>query len=290
MTDVDNPRLGPYYLDEDGKVGNVSIDPHGIPVVHYGNDVHYNAVTVSQYALELFHQYLQLQNAGTRNRFLKQARWLRDFCVRGKCIFRFSHPPEIYSRVWISGMAQSQFISVQLRAYQLTKDKNFLLAANSAFGYLVKPIRDGGTLDQTAGATWFEEYPQVPSTHVLNGHMFALFGLWDYYRVTRSALARSLFLDGQRTAVDGLRLSDTGFWGRYDLAHAGLCTSSYLSLEIAQLRVLKIVTKSSSADTLITAFSHYTRSARSYVLLLIYNLEHPKQGYEKALPCPMRVA
>ena len=69
------------------------------------------------------------------------------------------------------------------------------------------------------GFVWYEEYPSLENEppHVLNGFIFALFGLYDYYKATESEEALELFNQGIKTLKEKINLWDMGFWSRYDL-------------------------------------------------------------------------
>ena len=57
------------------------------------------------------------------------------------------------------------------------------------------------------GYLWFEEYAgDTKPLLVLNGHMFAIFGVWDYYQLTQSAKAKRLFDGGVTLLTPSPRL------------------------------------------------------------------------------------
>ncbi|MDQ6780753.1 MAG: D-glucuronyl C5-epimerase family protein [Candidatus Eremiobacteraeota bacterium] len=281
LQDYDSPALGLYYLDagRDSAAGtnrkaNVRIGPQGVPVAIYGSKAENNAVTVAQYALELYHNVVNRHSREDERAFLRQADWLVEHCKSG-CVYTFAHPPQISRTRWISGMAQGQLISVALRAFQLTHEPQYFTAAKYSLQLLKKPVSDGGTLATDANGAWFEEYPQSPPTHVLNGDMFALFGVWDYYRVTKDPDAKALFERGIAALREGLARSDTGFWGRYDLLHAGLCTRAYMDLEIAQARILTSISGDAAIRALADRFQSYEASPITFFKIRYYNLRHP---------------
>ena len=81
---------------------------------------------------------------------------------------------------WYGAMCQGQAISVLCRAYHVTKDKKYLVAAEAALGPFQRSVSEGGV--QTLFMDkydWYEEYPTNPSTFILNGFMYSLIGLYD---------------------------------------------------------------------------------------------------------------
>jgi len=78
---------------------------------------------------------------------------------------------------WYSAMAQGQAMSVLTRAYALTGDRRYLDCARRATALFDVPSTDGGVLASLFNLPWYEEYPTVPGTFVLNGFIYALVGL-----------------------------------------------------------------------------------------------------------------
>ena len=74
-------------------------------------------------------------------------------------------------------------------------------------------------MSPAAGYIWFEHWPDGRNDHTLNAHLNALFGLYDYWRVTGSPLAEQYFLGGAKTVRDKLyRFRRKGDLSRYSLS------------------------------------------------------------------------
>lgn len=70
------------------------------------------------------------------------------------------------------------------------------------------------------GHLWFEEYPMEAPTKVLNGFIFTIFGIYDYYQVTHQTEAKDLLQGGLTTVKDYVapyRLPEN--YSRYCLKH-----------------------------------------------------------------------
>ena len=111
------------------------------------------------------------------------------------------------------------------------------------------PIEQGGITDTYDGRITYEEYPAQPAPHVLNGMIFALFGLWDLVRAQPDdARAAAIFERGAATVEALLPLYDTGWWSLYDLYHLEAasprnpCTAHYHDIHIKQLTVMHAIT------------------------------------------------
>jgi putative cell wall-binding protein len=103
---------------------------------------------------------------------------------------------------WYSGMAQGIALAGFVRLHLLTGESKWLQAAHDTYAsFLVR--REAGKPWVTAvenGRLWLEEYPWVPFDHTFNGHNFAIWGLYDYWRLTGSVDARELTLGAITTS------------------------------------------------------------------------------------------
>ena len=90
---------------------------------------------------------------------------------------------------WYSAMAQGQALSVFVRLSEVTRTPSWREAAARTYSSLEQaPVPDGPFVSwvDDARRLWLEEYPRTPaatSERVLNGQVFALFGLLDYLRM-----------------------------------------------------------------------------------------------------------
>jgi hypothetical protein len=128
---------------------------------------------------------------------------------------------------WYSAIAQGQALSAFVRLFEATGDPRWRTAADATFHSLDQaPVAGAPFATWVDGAhhLWLEEYPQpdiVSSEKVLNGHLFASFGLVDYWNLTHDPRAALLF-DGavttiQETALNGFR--HPGAPSSYSLRH-----------------------------------------------------------------------
>lgn len=69
---------------------------------------------------------------------------------------------------------------------------------------------------------WFEEYPANPPSYTLNGYMFALIGLYDWWKVTDNEKAEELFKKGLLSLVKILPYYDFGVQSSYNLIYVTL--------------------------------------------------------------------
>jgi heparosan-N-sulfate-glucuronate 5-epimerase len=244
--------LGEYYLNMRPMVSLTEshfygpFDENQIPLVfHHKGGWVYGPVTIAQYALGNFELFLDTGDRKYKEVFLRQANWLNDTLkttLKGFGVWFHScdHPDtRVLKAPWASAMAQGEGISVLLRAYQLTKRSSYLEKAKQAFGALQFDISEGGVkFTDASGDLWFEEFPSDPPSHVLNGFIFTLFGVYDFFRVTKSERALNLLEKGVKTLQKSLHLYDAGYWSVYDQLDKQLVSRDYHYLHINQLKAL----------------------------------------------------
>lgn len=218
---------------------------HGIPVVTNNPTgmTYYNPVTISFYALHLWDRYIIYGDQGNLiDSFLSQASWLKDHSQEGAWVYPIAVQRYSISPGWKSAMAQGLAISVFIRAFKLTHKPEYRDAALQAAAVLVKPIEGGGCSSfDMDGLPYLEEIAVNPPTHILNGAIFALWGLYDLEMISNEyAMIKDKVVE---RLVRELPSYDTGYWSRYDLFYDAPATRGYHILHIAQLESLYLLTK-----------------------------------------------
>ncbi|HEU5325906.1 MAG TPA: cell wall-binding repeat-containing protein [Candidatus Limnocylindria bacterium] len=109
---------------------------------------------------------------------------------------------------WYSGMAQGIALSGFVRLYQITHDRRWLQAANETYASFLVGRDSGGpwVTSTDNGLLWFELYPWTPNDHTYNGHNWAIYGLYDYWRLTGSSQAQQLIMAGLTTSKRALSI------------------------------------------------------------------------------------
>ena len=143
---------------------------------------------------------------------------------------------------WLSAMAQGEAASLLARLGAETADERYTEAAVNAMRPLTVPVESGGVQGELNGAPFLEEYPTSPQSHVLNGAIFALWGIRDVALVTKDAAIERLHAESLAALTATCSLFDTGRWSRYDLFPAppqNVSSSFYHHLHVSQLRALE---------------------------------------------------
>lgn len=212
---IDPAGLGGYYCDLSHKAEHAV---GGFPVDGFGEADRW-VIPIAQAALGFWE--LRLRGERGDQEFLGLARWLLEEGERGDhgLVWRTDFPVAKYGLGpgWISAMGQGQAISVLLRAELLDPGGDFGAAADEALGALLAPVAAGGTQNRLDGVPVLEEYPTTTPTAVLNGWIFALFGLHELSLAHGEPRAGELFEASADGLVELLPRFDNGWWSLYSL-------------------------------------------------------------------------
>jgi len=247
--------IGPYYMTFADKAGYPGpFDAGGVPLLDYHGDVgrQYNPIAIAQYGLAHYNRFVETAAPRHRAAFLAQADWLAASLepnVRGLHVWHHRFPFEYRTRLlppWYSGLAQGQGVSLLARAWAETRDRRYLDAMRRAFAPMLIDTAAGGVLHRESGGdVWIEEYVVDPPTHILNGFIWALWGVKDYALSERSAEAEALLAACVGTLKRNIARYDAGFWSRYELSGTALpmlASPFYHRLHVVQLDVLRAMT------------------------------------------------
>ncbi len=259
-TPAENPNLNPkelgeYYMLFSEKADYKGhYDAKGIPQLDYHGHIglQYNPIAIAQYGLGNYNQWCRTGDPNRKQKFFRIADWLMANLERnahGISVWNHNFDWEYRDTLkapWYSALAQGQGISVLVRAHKESGETRYLDAARAAFVSFQFPIAEGGVaFTDESGDLWFEEYLVSPPTHILNGFMWALWGVNDYALAIKEATPRELLSRGVRTLLHNLDRYDLGFWSLYE--HSGtrlpmVASSFYHRLHIVQLRVMHRLT------------------------------------------------
>jgi hypothetical protein len=175
---------------------------------------------------------------------------------------------------WYSALAQGQGISVLVRAYQESQDSRYLEASELALASFFTSVAEGGVaFTDDAGDLWFEEYIVFPPTHILNGFLWAVWGIYDYYLATRDGSGQDLFARTVQTLLRNLDRYDLGFWSLYEQSGTRLpmvASPFYHQLHIVQLRVMHRLTGEEKFSQVADRWESYGRSRSKRTRALCY--------------------
>lgn len=231
-------------------------DPAGIPMLDYRGalGLQYNPIAIAQYGLGNFNLFVRTSDSERETKFLRVADWLVANLERSPFghwywMHKFDWEyRDTLKNPWYSGLANGQGMSLLVRAHHHTGDGRYLEAARRAFEPFLVDVGQGGVAaTDDRGNLWFEEYIVFPPTHILNGFMWAAWGVYDFALATGDARAQELFRCATETLERELPRFDLGFWSLYEQSGTLLpmiASNFYHRLHIAQLRVFARLTGS----------------------------------------------
>lgn len=250
----------------------IILDESGVPYIEYkyqnGNYVgekRRNPVTISQAAMEYLNIYYETNNTQYKNLFLNCSNWLVENAVErdNYSVWEYSsiisYPNFTLNPPWVSAMAQGQGIQVLAYAYDLTGDKKYLNAAKSALNSFYIPVENGGVLHiDEDGGWWYLEYGYKgqPKPRTLNGFIFSLIGIHEYYTITKDENALFLFDKGMDELKKHLSDYDTGSYTVYDVV--GTPAGKYHQIHVNQMLLMYNLTNDSIFLDYYTKWSGYS--------------------------------
>ncbi|MGC9365582.1 MAG: D-glucuronyl C5-epimerase family protein [bacterium] len=220
--------ISDYFIDlgfkdvREGMYELFRFDEYGIPLYHYSWGDCYNPVFICHWGLYNLYLFKTQQQQIHLDNFIKAVKWLEISGVqdeRGLC-YEFKFPLTKYKIdfPWISAMGQGRAVSVLTRAYQLTQDKLYLDMAHQALQPFFIDASQGGVQSEIVkGYIWLEEYPCSPPSHVLNGFIISLMGLYDILVVDPRVKLKKLYDQLIQSLVHNLPRYDCGYWSYYNL-------------------------------------------------------------------------
>lgn len=277
---VQNAGAGPYYVEWDPGTGifgeswtGALTDPSGVLLT----GSYYHPIRIAQFALHRHAEWLRSGDERACADFIAQAAWLRDHQqTRGvPGLYRFDFPWKKYGAQpgWWSAMAQGEAISVLLRAERAAPGNGYAQAAAGAAIPFRYAIENGGVVWRHGDAVFFEEIANEHAPHVLNGCIFALWGIWELAQQPGNAWLDPLIDAAKATIFRWLHRFDTGWWTLYSLMRTAqgrphLATLKYHQFHIAQMRVLAAMFDEPAFDAAADRWSGYVQNSRCRMRVL----------------------
>jgi heparosan-N-sulfate-glucuronate 5-epimerase len=240
-----------YFMRFQGKAAYAGpFDGAGVPLLDYRGDIgrQHNPIAIAQYGLARFNRWCKTADGGDRAAWLAVAQWLtRELKPNAHGVpvwfHHFDWPyRQLLKAPWYSGLAQGNGLSMLVRVARATGDLTFAESAHRVFQSFQRSVSEGGVLvEDDRGHVWIEEYLVDPPSHILNGFIWALWGVYDYAIWSGSLEAENLWKACLRTLEARLDDFDTGWWSLYESptgATRMLASRYYHTLHITQLRVL----------------------------------------------------
>jgi heparosan-N-sulfate-glucuronate 5-epimerase len=276
-------QLGEYYMLFAEKADYQGFyDSSGVPQLDYHGHIglQYNPIAIAQYGLGNYNLYRRSSDPERRRKFFVAADWLCSHLeqnAQGLAVWNHHFDWEYRDTLrapWYSALAQGQGISVLVRAHKESRDARYLDAAQRALACFHVSMTDGGVaFTDESGDLWFEEYIVSPPTHILNGFIWASWGIYDYFLATEDPRVRELFSRAVRTMLHNLDRYDLGFWSLYEQSGTRLpmvASPFYHQLHIMQLRIMHRLTGEDTFARVADRWESYSRSRSKRTRALCY--------------------
>ena len=276
-------ELGQYYMRFSEKADYAGVyDSDGIPMLDYHGRIgpQYNPIAIAQWGLGNYNLFRRREDDARAAKFVAASNWL---CAHlepnrfGLWVWNHHFDWEYRNTLkapWYSGLAQGQGISLLVRAHGETRDHRYLDAAGRAFQSFLKSTDEGGVaFTDSSGNLWFEEYIVSPPTHILNGFIWATWGVYDYFLATHDESALRLFEAAAQTLRENLARYDLRFWSLYEQSGTRLpmvASPFYHQLHIIQLQVMARLTGEEGFSTYAEKWARYARSRGNRTRALCY--------------------
>lgn len=224
-----------YYNNMTEKVTKMPglLDSEDLPLLETDGKKVEMPVAIFQYGLGAYDLYLQSKDEKYKKKFNQTVKWAEDHLdEKGRWNnFFYVYPDNPYG-----AMAQGEGVSLLLRAFVLTQDEKYLAMAKSAIDFMLKPVSEGGTALYEDNDLKLAEYTHRPI--VMNGWIFAWWGLYDYVLATNDTGAYKKELDAScDTLIKCLPQFKNWYWSKYDLG-GRMASPFYHNLHVAQMQAM----------------------------------------------------
>lgn len=275
-------KIGPYYMTFADKANYAGPrDKDGVILFDYFSNIgrQHNPVAIAQYGLGHYNLYFKTKDQKNLNEFLIHVDWLvknLEANESGVPVWRH-HFEWRYKKIlapgWYSALSQGSGISLLIRAYNETKKEIYRETAEKAFISMKTDMGQGGVLfTDNKGDIWLEEYMVTPPTHIINGFLWAFWGVWDYLLMTGEKDEKLLHAC-LRTLKNNLHRYDAGLWSLYDLSKQKMkmfASPFYHALHITQLNATHILTGDPIFKEYAEKFEKYQKNPVKKTIALIY--------------------
>jgi len=272
--DVDSRVLGYYYGNFEKGIRAEEFDEADVVCLHKEGKKYYNPCQVAEYAIIRHDKYLLTGEEKYKRSFKKQLDWLKREAVIASSVgvcwqYHYDSGPE--RAPWCSAIAQGVAISALLRGYQLFDAREYLELAIQGFRFMHLPVEQGGfRFSDEDYDLWYEE--DNFRHHILNGHIYALLGIYDLYRVTGKEEYLECFEKGLYSIKERINDFDLGFNTKYDKYNPYPANNSYHFTHITLFKILYRISGDPFFEKRYRRFEEYVSKRYYRFLSFIYIL------------------
>jgi len=225
-------------------------DNYKIPDALPGNDdnvFYYHPVLIAQCCLACYNLIMSGYSQPYETTLQANLKWLETngLNYKNSILYPFPFDLPVFSpgSGRVSGMYQGQILSCFVRAVLLYNKETYLPLCDKVWNSFDINIGEQyGFRDEDENELWFEETPQNPPNHILNGYIFAIWGIYDYIELTGNPRAKEEWNKCINTLKNNISKYDTGFWSRYDLIDSLASYTYHNRIHVHQLEILAQMT------------------------------------------------
>jgi len=276
------------YKDDENIIFRESFYDTKKYIVNPKVDTLYIPTDMSNQVIKDFTKFSETRDSLYLNSVLHYSDWLLKYAVIKNDFAVWPHPYEFskynIEEGWCGSWALGNILSAIARRIQLDQDSNFINLADKIVNAFETKIENGGILFVDDDKNyWYEEYPAIPPSHVLNGHINGILGLYDYWRISENIKAKELFNKGVETVTENLHKFDSGYWSYYDDEYPYVADYFYhFAVHIPQLKILYQLTDKSIFNDYSTKWESYFGEPyfSIFKLKMIYDGIHRRFTYK----------
>ena len=229
-------------------------DDEGVPLHNFRGTLNYHPVHLAQRGLKFLAIYKNTGDKSYYERLVKTIEKLEGISLKVDSAIYFPYTfnfalhgcrKETMRPPWYSGMAQGQALSLIIRTYESTGEKKYLDLSHRLFKSFTNLKGEGYepwiSCVDAEGNLWLEEYPMELPCFTLNGMIFGIYGIYDYYRITNNELAKEYLLASLLTIKKNIhKFRHKGGVSYYCLKHQNFNATNpeYHKVHIRQLGML----------------------------------------------------
>jgi len=240
-------------------------DGGNLAYVYYPNyGVHFNPVTTANLAMDYYakgnyKKVVKIADELLDNATVKEYPGVGKYYLWQYC-FDLQFNKYNFPAPWASGMAQGLVLDVVGKAYKITGDKKYVKAGEFILNSFKVPWNEGGVTDTDEHGNWYLEVAATNKLHILNGFLFTLDSIHNYYEVTHNPKAQRLFMAGVNEAKSHLQQYDLGYWSNYSLLAGDRASYGYHKIHVDLLKKLYDITNVPEFKTYADKFGFYLKN------------------------------
>lgn len=236
-----------------------------IAYVYYPNyGLHFNPVTTANMAIDRYEkkkykEVVKIADALLANAVVKQYPKVGSYYF-WENYFDLEFGPYKFSAPWGSGMAQGLILDVVGKAYKITGDQKYLKAGDMILNSFKVPWNEGGVTDSDEHGNMYLEIAATNKIRILNGFLFTLTSMNNYYEITKSAKVKKLFDVGINEAAAHVGEYDLGYWSNYSLVPGNKANYGYHKIHVDLLERLYRASKNQQIKKYADKFDFYMKN------------------------------